>query len=94
MSRPDVLLIPVGGSAKAYTPAEAKTAIETLNPKLIIPTHYKTAAADSKTCDLQSVEEFLSLMKGTTIRRVGSNTITVSSNNLPSSSQVIQVFET
>jgi L-ascorbate metabolism protein UlaG (beta-lactamase superfamily) len=93
MSRPDVLLIPVGGSAKAYTPAEAKTAIETLNPKLVIPTHYKTAATDPKTCDLQPVEDFLSLMKGTTIRRVGSNAITVSSSSLPSSGQVIQVFD-
>ena len=37
MGRPDVLMIPVGGSAKAYTPEEAKVAIATLNPKFVIP---------------------------------------------------------
>ena len=92
MGRPDVLLIPVGGSAKAYTPEEAKAAIQTLNPKVVIPTHYKTAAADTNTCDLQSVEDFLSLMQGATIRRVGGNGITISANSLPSSGQIVQVL--
>ncbi|WP_299408852.1 MBL fold metallo-hydrolase [Acaryochloris sp. IP29b_bin.148] len=92
MGRPDVLLIPVGGSAKAYNPEEAKAAIQTLNPKMVIPTHYKTAAADESACDLQSVDAFLSLMQGTTIRRPGGSGITVSSSNLPSSGPIIQVL--
>lgn len=92
MGRPDVLLIPVGGSAKAYNPEEAKAAIQTLNPRIVIPTHYKTAAADDNACDLQSVDAFLSLMQGATIRRPGGNGITVSSSSLPSSGPIIQVL--
>jgi len=92
MGRPDVLLIPVGGSDKAYTPEEAQAAVQALNPKVVIPTHYKTAAADEQTCDLQSVEAFLSLMQGATIRRVGGSGITVSPGSLPSSGPIIQVL--
>lgn len=92
MGRPDVLLIPVGGSAKAYNPEEAKAAIQALNPKIVIPTHYKTAAADENACDLQPVDAFLSLMQGTTIRRPVGSGITVSSGNLPSSGPIIQVL--
>ncbi len=92
MGRPDVLLIPVGGSAKAYNPEEAKAAIQALNPKIVIPTHYKTAAADENACDLQPIDAFLSLMQGTTIRRPGGNGITVSSGNLPNSGPIIQVL--
>lgn len=92
MGRPDVLLIPVGGSAKAYNPEEAKAAVQALNPKMVIPTHYKTAAADESSCDLQSVDAFLSLMQGATIRRSGGSGLTVSSGNLPSSGPVIQVL--
>ena len=92
MGRPDVLLIPVGGSSKAYTPEEAKAAITTLNPKLVIPTHYLTAAADPSACDLQPLEDFLAVMEGTPVRRLGSSTISVSSSTLPPSGPVIEVL--
>ena len=51
----DILLIPVGGH---YTigPAEADTVIDQLNPKIVIPMHYKTEKADMP---IASVEEFL-----------------------------------
>lgn len=92
MGRPDVLLIPVGGSDKAYKPDEAKAAIQVLNPKMVIPTHYKTAAADETTCELQSVDDFLSLMQGATIRRAGGNEIAIGAGSLPSSGQIVQVL--
>jgi L-ascorbate metabolism protein UlaG (beta-lactamase superfamily) len=71
MGTPDVVLIPVGNGAKAYTPEEAKQAIAVLNPKLVIPTHYLTPAANKAACDLVPVDTFLSLMSGTSVRRVG-----------------------
>ena len=83
LGRPDVLLLPVGNSPKAFTPEEAQAAIQTLNPRLVIPTHYRTQAADEATCDILPIDNFLSLMQGTPIEQVGSDTITVSSGNLP-----------
>lgn len=88
MGRPDVLLVPVGGSDKAYNAQEAKQAIEVLNPKLIIPTHYRTQAADAAACEIAPVDEFLSLMQGGTVRRSNSDSINISSGNLPDSSTV------
>jgi len=83
MGRPDVLLIPVGGGAKAYNPTEAKTAIQELNPKLIIPTHYSTQATDSSSCDLVAVDQFLASMPGVTVRRSDSDTVAISAGSLP-----------
>lgn len=91
LGRPDVLLIPVGGSAKAYTPEEAKAAVQVLEPKLVIPTHYHTQAAATNTCDLFPLDAFLSVMAGTPIRRAG-DTIAVTLANLPQAGPVIQVL--
>lgn len=92
MGRPDLLLVPVGGGPKAYTPQEAKQAIQFLNPKLVIPTQYRTQAADSKTCNIVSLNEFLTLMKGTPVRRSNSDTITIQPNTLPENGTAIQVL--
>jgi L-ascorbate metabolism protein UlaG (beta-lactamase superfamily) len=91
MGRPDLLLIPVGNGPKAYGPEEAKAAIQTLNPKLIIPTQYRTEAADEATCDILPLDNFLALMEGTPINRVG-NSIALGQADLPESgSQIIVV---
>ncbi len=92
MGRPDVLLIPVGGGVKAYNPTEAQAAITALNPKLVIPTHYSTQAADSSSCDLVDVEQFLALMQGTTVRRADSDTVKLSAGSLPPSGMAIQLL--
>ncbi|WP_427161103.1 MBL fold metallo-hydrolase [Aliinostoc sp. HNIBRCY26] len=91
MGRPDVLLIPVGGSDKAYTAEEAKQAIAVLNPKLVIPTHYRTQAADPQTCNITPVDDFLTLMQGTPVRRSSSDTTNIKSGDL-SDSTAIQVL--
>jgi L-ascorbate metabolism protein UlaG (beta-lactamase superfamily) len=83
MGRPDVLLIPVGGSAKAYNAEEAKQAIQVLNPKLVIPTHYKTQAADPAACDILPLDNFLTLMQGMTVRRNSGDTISLTPKDLP-----------
>lgn len=88
--RPDVLFIPVGGGAKAYSPEDAKAAIQTLNPRIIVPTQYRTQAADNA-CDIQGLDAFLNLMQGTPVQQGGS-TITLSKGDLPSSGSRIQVM--
>lgn len=92
MGRPDLLLIPVGGGAKAYTPQEAQQAIQALNPKLVIPTHYSTQAADTATCDIVALDEFLTLMDGTLVRRADSDTVTLNPADLPQNGSAIQVL--
>jgi L-ascorbate metabolism protein UlaG (beta-lactamase superfamily) len=90
IGRPDVLLVPVGGGPKAYDPQEAAAAVAALNPKLVIPTHYRTQAADSS-CELGGVREFLNLMSGTP-SQVGDNTLSVSASSLPASGMRIEVL--
>lgn len=91
MGRPDVVLIPVGGSDKAYNAQEAQQLARLLNPKLVIPTHYRTQAADGAICDISPVDEFLNLMSGVTVRRSNSDSITITSKSLPDN-QEIQLF--
>ncbi len=88
MGRPDVVFIPVGGSAKAYNAQEAKQVLEVLNPKLVIPTHYRTQAADAATCDISPVDDFLTLMQGITVRRSNSDTVIINSGKLPESTAI------
>ncbi|MEM9265537.1 MAG: MBL fold metallo-hydrolase [Cyanobacteria bacterium P01_F01_bin.13] len=90
IGRPDVLLVPVGGGPKAYNSAEAATAVESLQPKVVIPTQYLTSAA-SGSCELEAVEKFLELMAGIPIDRVGS-TLTLQSSGLPASGMRIKVL--
>lgn len=92
MGRPDVLLLPVGGGPKAYNPQEALQAINMLSPKLVIPTHFRTRAANAAACDIAPVEEFLALMPGVPIRRTTTDQITLRPANLPTQGMEIQLL--
>lgn len=92
IGRPDVLLIPVGNGPKAYTPEAAKAAIAVLNPRLIIPTQYRTQAADSASCDILPLDNFLALMQGTPVQQAGSDTITLGQASLPQAGAQIEVL--
>jgi L-ascorbate metabolism protein UlaG (beta-lactamase superfamily) len=92
LGRPDVLLVPVGGGDKAYTPAEAVQAIQTLKPKIVIPTHYRTAAAND-TCTLQPLDTFLSLMQGTPVTRAPNGSLSIRPSDLPAEGMRIQVYQ-
>lgn len=92
MGRPDVLFVPVGGGMKAYNPSEAKSAIAALNPKIVIPTHYRTQAAAQDSCDIVPLEEFLQLMDGTPVRRINSDRMTMKRGDLPENGSAIAVF--
>jgi L-ascorbate metabolism protein UlaG (beta-lactamase superfamily) len=89
---PDVVLIPVGGGVKAYNHEEAKQAIQVINPKVIIPTHYRTAGAGDS-CDLVGVDKFVSLMQGMDIKQLNSDTIRIRPRDLPQSNSVIRVLK-
>jgi L-ascorbate metabolism protein UlaG (beta-lactamase superfamily) len=92
MGRPDVLLVPVGNGPKAFTPEEAKGAVEQLNPKIVIPTHYRTDAADAATCDILPVDDFLALMEGTPVSQIGADAITIRPVDLPDAGPLIRVL--
>jgi L-ascorbate metabolism protein UlaG (beta-lactamase superfamily) len=91
IGRPDVLLVPVGGGPKAYTPEEAVEAVRALTPKIVIPTHYRTQAADADSCEIVGVDQFVTLMAGTPVTQ-GDNTLSVSASGLPSSGMRIEVL--
>ena len=90
IGRPDVLLVPVGGGSKAYNPEEAVEAVRSLNPKIVIPTHYLTAAA-SESCDIVGVKEFIALMSDTPVT-AGDNFLSVSAGSLPSNGMRVEVL--
>jgi L-ascorbate metabolism protein UlaG (beta-lactamase superfamily) len=92
IGRPDLMLIPVGGGTKSYNPEEARKTIEFLNPKIVIPTHYRTLAADVTACDIEPVDNFLSVMAGTSIQIKQTDTLTLTADNLPKQGPIINVL--
>ncbi len=93
MGTPDVAFIPVGGGLKAYNPEEAKQAMEVLNPRIMIPTQYLTAAADKKACDIVGVDQFLALVEGMNIRKINNNQLRVQAQDLPQKGTLIRVLD-
>jgi L-ascorbate metabolism protein UlaG (beta-lactamase superfamily) len=91
IGRPDVVLVPVGGGPKAYTALEAQAAINAFNPRIVIPTHYRTEAADAEACDIETLDEFLTLMSGTPVRQT-TGSISLSRSDLPESGMRIEVI--
>ena len=92
MGSPDIALIPVGGGPKAYNPTEAREALVTLNPKIMIPTQYLTEAADQKACELVKIGQFLELVKDFNIQQLNSNQIRIAKKNLPREGTLIRVL--
>jgi len=91
MGRPDVLILPVGGGPKGYDAKEAKEAIDMLNPKLVIPTHYLTSKA-ATTCELSKLDEFLAIMAGTKINNITGSKLQINSASL-SETMTVAVFK-
>jgi L-ascorbate metabolism protein UlaG (beta-lactamase superfamily) len=79
----DVLMIPVGG----YFTIDAKTAaavVGALEPKLVIPMHFKAAKVDFP---ITPVENFTRLMDN--VEKAGASEIEVKREDLPSKTKVI-----
>lgn len=88
LGRPDILFVPVGGGPKAYGPEQARDAIASLNPKIVVPTQYYTSAADERACDLEGVDAFTNIMGNDfSVQRVG-NSITLGPGNLSNDKQI------
>jgi len=94
MGRPDILLIPVGGGPKAYRAEDAMQTIALLNPKMVIPTQYRTQAANPDACDIDTVESFVNLMKakGADVRNVGGDSFSLKPQNLPNNGPIVRVM--
>jgi len=92
-NRPDLLFVPVGGGPKAYGPAEALQAVQTLKPRIVVPTHYATAGADTAQCDIGPLGEFLALMGDTPITRAPNGRLAVRPDQLPASGMRIQIYD-
>ena len=91
LGKPDLLFIPVGGGPKNYDAKGALDAIEVLEPKIVIPTMYRTDAADDE-CLLSGIDNFLQLLKGISVERLSGNQLTLSTGNLPEKGPVVKVF--
>ena len=89
----DILLAPVGGGMKAYNPQEAKQAVKVLNPRMVIPTHYRTSAANKDNCDLSPVDEFLTLVGDMEVVKVGSDRFTVKKSYLNDDRTLVRVLD-
>jgi L-ascorbate metabolism protein UlaG (beta-lactamase superfamily) len=55
----DVLILPIDDSEHILTSADIKTIISYVNPKVIIPAHYKTKGAVSTLSTLKSADEWV-----------------------------------
>lgn len=93
LSKPDLLLVPVGGGPKNYGPEGARAAIESLSPKIVVPTMYRTEAADEE-CELVALDEFLSLFPPAAVQSAPGDTVVLTPENLPGTGTVILSFET
>ena len=93
LSGSDIVFAPVGGGMKAYDPQEAKEAVKVLNPKMIIPTHYRTDASGGESCDLVPVDEFLALVGDMEVSQVGSDRIAVKKSDLNREKTLVRILD-
>jgi L-ascorbate metabolism protein UlaG (beta-lactamase superfamily) len=70
LSRPDVLILGVGGGAKVFDGAEAAEVVRELRPRVVIPVQYVNGPVPAG-CDQGSVEPFLQALSGTPVQRTG-----------------------
>ncbi|MCM1290179.1 MAG: MBL fold metallo-hydrolase [Corallococcus sp.] len=87
----DVLMLPVGG---IYTvnAEQAKQYVDKVNPKIVLPMHYKT---DKHKFDLDSLDKFTDLFDAASVRRLESETLVL--DDLPGNVRpkviVLNVYE-
>jgi len=88
----DIMMIPVGGT---YTinAAEARTVVNQVKPRIIIPMHFRTPPLNlNMTAKLGPVDDFLKVMgPDVTVNRPG-HSLTVESGKLPEKQTVIVLY--
>lgn len=88
----DVLMVPVGGG-DTLDPARAVELVGLLEPRIVIPMHYRHAGlADELAARLESVEKFLKEFGATAIDPV--ETLKISKSSLPEETQVMLLSPT
>jgi L-ascorbate metabolism protein UlaG (beta-lactamase superfamily) len=92
LGRPDLALIPVGGGPKNYDPQEAKAAMTLLNPRIMVPTQYLTAAADKSNCELSPIKAFLDQLQDINVSFLTSNQLVLRPQDLPKNGTLVRVF--
>jgi hypothetical protein len=55
---------------------------------LVIPTHYRTQAAEPANCEIKPVDDFLNLMPGVNVKRSNSNTVAINSKMLSENTEI------
>lgn len=93
LSGTDILLAPVGGGIKAYNPQEARNVVKVLNPKMVIPTHYRTAMSNKEDCDLAPVDDFLALAGDLEVAEVGSDRFKVKKSYLTGDKTLVRILD-
>ncbi len=85
----DVLMIPVGGE---YTigPADAEKVVRDIDPKVIIPMHYKMPGMSQIFSNLEEVDAFLSTMG---IKQVKENKLTIRPGSLLEEDKMVVILE-
>jgi L-ascorbate metabolism protein UlaG (beta-lactamase superfamily) len=83
LGRVDVLLVPVGGFFTIDQHVAAQV-VDTLNPRVVVPMHYKTSKANFP---IVGVEPFLATQK--TVKRVPGSTVELTKDALPAEPTVI-----
>jgi L-ascorbate metabolism protein UlaG (beta-lactamase superfamily) len=79
----DILLVPVGGYF-TIDASEASQVCNQLNPKIVIPMHFKTPKCAYPIAD---VEDFLRGKKD--VRRVGGSEVDLEQENLPAATEIV-----
>lgn len=82
IGRVDILMIPVGGLYTIDAQNAAKV-VEQINPKIVIPMHYKTEVLPEDFGAVDKVDKFISLMKGWKVEK--SDVLEISESQLKAS---------
>jgi L-ascorbate metabolism protein UlaG (beta-lactamase superfamily) len=81
----EIVLVPAGGPPTIDFPLIPQL-LDAINPRLVLPMHYKTPKIDLK---IQPVERFLEVLPGDPIIRIGSSTFEVTTEMLPERRTII-----
>lgn len=85
----DVLMVPVGGE---YTigPKDAEAVVRDIDPKVIIPMHYKLSGMADTFSALEGVEAFVTALG---IKHIHENKLTIRPGSLPEEDKMVVIFD-
>ncbi len=86
----DVLLVTVDDASHLLSYAEVDSLIERVDPRIVIPMHYRIPSLMPESCGLKSPEQWLATQPS--VKQLKGHSATISREDLPSSAQV-WVFE-